>query len=261
MHTAQPVRTSRTRGAPLVLFVATRAELTPLVSTVQSAGLPVSRSDAVVRIGGEGRDLLVIRTGVGPDRAEAEARRLFAETAASAALSLGVAGGLSPELQAGDLVVGDRVILRQSSGLQSFSCDAGIRDAAMTALHRRSGRHRLGPILTVDRILTAGEKRVLATELGALAVDMESGAIASAASACSIPFLAIRGVLDPVHEELAIDFDQFLDAEGEPDLPRLLRYLLIHPSSFPHLVGLGRRTKTVCTDLGRLLLELAITLS
>jgi adenosylhomocysteine nucleosidase len=131
----------------------------------------------------------------------------------------------------------------------------------MTVIRRWGSRHCLGPILTVDHILTMEEKRVLAAESGALAVDMESAAIASAASACSIPFLAIRGILDPVHEDLAVGFDQFLDAEGEPDLPRLMRYLLTHPFTLPYLIGLGRRTKAVCARLGLLLQELSTALS
>lgn len=233
--------------------------------------LSVSQSDSIIRIGIEGRDLLLIKTGVGPDNAETAAHRLFKETPIAAALSLGIAGGLSPDVEAGDLIVGNRTILRRNSGqvlceekdsrLESFPCDPGLQDAAMTVIRRWDSRHCLGPILTVDHILTMEEKRVLAARSGALAVDMESATIASAASACSIPFLAIRGILDPVHEELEVGFDQFLDTEGEPDLPRLMRYLIAHPFILPYLIGLGRRTKAVCTRLGLLLQELSATLS
>ncbi len=216
----------------------------------------------MIRVGIEGRDLLLAKTGVGPDNAEAAARHLFEETPITAALSLGVAGGLSPQLQTGDLIVGDRAILRRGSGLESFPCDSGLQEAAITVIRRWNSRYCLGPILTVDRIVrTAEEKRLLAAESGAVALDMESAAIASAALAYSVPFLAIRGVLDPVHEDLAIDFDQFLDIEGEPSLPRLMRYLLMHPFTLPHLVRLGIRTKSVCARLGRLLHELSTPLS
>lgn len=272
MKTARLPRTSQVRGAPLAIFVATRAERRPLATALQPIDPSASRSDSMVRIGVEGRDLLLAKTGVGPDHAEAAARHLFEEASVAAALSLGIAGGLSPQLQTGDLIVGDRVILRRSSGqvvhgekgsgLESFPCDPGLQEAALTVLRRWDGRHCLGPILTVERIVrTVEEKRQLAKDSGAMAVDMESAAIASAASAYSVPFLAIRGVLDPVHEELGVAFDRFLDAEGEPSLPRLMRYLLAHPFALAHLVGLGRRTKAVCVRLGLLLQELSTTLS
>jgi adenosylhomocysteine nucleosidase len=234
----------------------------PIATSLPLTHQSVFRSDSIVRVGVNNRDLLLIRMGVGPDNAETAASRLFKETPIAAALSLGVAGGLSPRAQTGDLVVGDRAILRRSSGQESFPCDARLLDAAMTVIRRWDSRHCLGPILTVDRIvLTAEEKRNLAAESGAIALDMESAAIASAASACSVPFLAIRGVLDTIDEDLAVGFDQFLDERGEPHLPRLIRYLITHPFTLPHLVGLGARTKAICTRLGLLLREFATILS
>ena len=262
MKTARPSRASRVRGAPLAIFVATQAELNPIVTALQPTGRSTYRSNSMIRVGIEGRDLLLAKTGVGPDNAEATARHLFEEAPITAALSLGVAGGLSPQLQTGDLIVGDRAVLRRGSGPQSFPCDSGLQEAAITVIRRSGSRHYLGPILTVDRIIrTAEEKRALAAESSAMAIDMESAAIASAALAYSVPFLAIRGVLDPVHEDLAIDFDQFLGIEGEPNLPRLMRYLIAHPFTLPRLIGLGIRTKAVCARLGRLLHELSTTLS
>jgi adenosylhomocysteine nucleosidase len=261
MTTAHPSRTSTVGNAPFAVFVATQAEMKPIATALPSIRHSANRSNSVVRIEMEGRDLLLTRTGVGPNHAEVVAHRLFEEMPIAAALSLGVAGGLSPLVLTGDLIVGDRVILQHNSGQTSFPCNSGLQETALTALKRLGNRHWLGPILTVDHILTMEEKRILAAGSEALAVDMESAAIASAASACSIPFLAIRGILDPVHEDLAVGFDQFLDAEGEPHLPRLTRYLLMHPFTLPYLVGLGRRTKAVCTRLGLLLQELSTTLS
>ncbi|HWQ70508.1 MAG TPA: hypothetical protein VN494_11280 [Patescibacteria group bacterium] len=271
MITARPPRTSQIRNAPFAVFVATRAEMKPLATALRPTGQSAPGSDSMIRIAVEGRDLLVAKTGVGPDHAETAARRLFEETPIAAALSFGIAGGLSPQVQTGDLIIADQVILRHGSGqvlrgengsrLESFPCDSDLQDAAMTVIRRWDSRHYLGPILTVDHILTMEEKRVLAAGSGALAVDMESAAIASAALAYSVPFLAIRGVLDPVHEDLAISFDQFLNTEGEPHLPRLMRYLLTHPLTLPHMVRLGLRTKAICARLGPLLQELSTVLS
>lgn len=272
MKTARLSRTSKVRDAPLAIFVATRAEMKPLSTALQPTCRSAYQSDSMVRVGVEGRELLLAKTGVGPENAEAAARRLFDEVPVSAALALGVAGGLSPQLQTGDLIVGNRVILRRSSGQvlhgekgtmpASVPCDPGLQEVAMAVIRRAGHRHHLGPILTIDRIvLTAQEKRALVAGSGAIAVDMESAAIAAAASACSVPFLAIRGVLDPVHEELGIAFDQFLDSRGEPKPLPLIRYLLTHPLALPHLLRLGRRTRAVCARLGHLLRELSVTLA
>ncbi|VUZ85602.1 nucleoside phosphorylase [Candidatus Methylomirabilis lanthanidiphila] len=271
MTTARPTRPSKISSAPFAVFVPTRAEMKPITTALQSTRQSASRSDSMIRIAVGDRVLLLARTGVGPDHAEAAARRLFEETPIAAAVSLGVAGGLSPQAQTGDLIVGDRVILRRSSGqvldrekgvrLESFPCDSRLQDTATTVLRRWGSRHHLGPILTVDRIVLTEEKHRLAVESGAIALDMESAAIASAASARSIPFLAVRGVLDTVDEDLAMGFDQFLDGRGEPQPLLLIRYLIGHPFTVPHMVGLGLRTKAVCARLGRLLQELSTSLS
>ena len=90
-----------------------------------------------------------------------------------------------------------------------------------------------------------------------LAVDMESAAIASVAATRSVPFLAIRAILDPVEEDLRIAFDRFLDHRGEPSPASLARYLFAHPLALIPLLGLGLRTKAACRRLGRLLRDLS----
>jgi len=243
----------------------------PIVAILPPTRQSAYRSNAVVRVGVKDRDLLLAQTGVGPDRANAAACRLFEEAPIAAALSLGIAGGLSPHVQTGDLIVGDQVILRSSGQVsheengskpKNFACDSGLQETATTILRRWNDRHSHGSILTVDSIVsTSEEKRRLAAESGAMAVDMESAAIAAAASARSIPFLAVRGVLDAIDEDLGIGFDQFLDERGEPRPLPLTRYLMAHPFTIPHLIGLGARTKAICARLGLLLQELSTALS
>lgn len=260
METAQPLQISSARAAPLAIFVATGAEARPFCRALGPTHRSPHRLDSIVRIGLVGRELLLARTGMGPDTAETVARRLFSEAPVAAALSVGVAAGLSPLLQAGDLIVGDRAILHRGSGgtSQSFCCDARLQEWALTLVRESGSRHSLGPIVTVEQILpTADEKRRLAAESGAMAVDMESAAIASAASARAVPFLAIRAILDPVEEDLKIAFDQFLNRRGEPQWLSLAWYLLAHPPALSRLVGLGRRTSALCACLGHLLRDLS----
>jgi adenosylhomocysteine nucleosidase len=197
---------------------------------------------------------------MGREHAEAAARRLFDEVPGAVAFSVGVSAGLDPQLRSGDLVVADQVSFHRRSGgaAHTFSCDSGLKESAVNVVRRSGKRYHLGPIVTADQIvLMAKEKRDLAARSGALAVDMESAAIAAAAAARSVPFLAIRAILDPVEEDLRIAFDQFLDHRGEPRLGSLARYLFAHPLALISLVGLGLRTKAACRHLGRLLRELS----
>jgi len=260
MNTARPARINRVRGGPLAIFVATKAELRPLSRALRPTSRSPHESDSTSRVWLNGRELLLVRTGMGPKNAEAAARSLFEEGSFAAALALGVAAGLTPHLRTGDLIVGDRVISHRRNGTsrQSFPCDSSLLESALTIIRRSGDRHHLGSLLTVERIVvSAEEKRGLAAESGALAVDMESAAIASTAAARAVPFLAIRGILDPVQEDLKLAFDQFLDERGEPRPLPLIRYLVAHPSALFRLAVLGLRTRVVCARLGHLLRELS----
>jgi hypothetical protein len=58
-----------------------------------------------------------------------------------------------------------------------------------------------GELLTAMSVLTAREKRALAGS-GALAVDMETYALAQAAIEAGVPWLALRSIVDPVGSSL-----------------------------------------------------------
>ncbi len=256
METAQHVQIDSVQRAPVAIFVATGAEAKPLCQALRGARLASPRSDPVVRIDLDGRPLLVAKTGMGAANAGTAARRVFDRSPAAAALSVGVAAGLSPHLRSGDVLVGDRVILARETATApaSFPSDPALQEWALRLLRRSGDRHECGGIVTVERIiLSAEEKRRLAAQSGAIAADMESAAIAAAATARAIPFLAIRVILDPAHEDLTIAFERFLDRRGEPRWLNLSLYLLGHPLSLPSLIGLGLRTRAACARLGHLL--------
>jgi hypothetical protein len=72
----------------------------------------------------------------------------------------------------------------------------------------------------------------------ALAVDMESGAVARAAARYALPFAVLRAVADVASE--AIPRAAAITPSGEPDIPRVLRGLLRRPWELPALIRLGR---------------------
>jgi adenosylhomocysteine nucleosidase len=256
METAQPVQIDSVQRAPVAIFFATGAEAKPLCRALRGARVASSPSKSVIRIELGGCPVLVAMTGIGPANAGAAARRLLDASAPAAALSVGVAAGLAPQLQSGDVIVGDRVILTRASASApaSLRSDPALLEWALSLLARSGDRHGRGGIVTVERIiLTADQKQQLAAESGAVAADMESAAIAAEAGSRAIPFLAIRVILDPADEDLTVAFERFLDGRGEPHRLRLARYLLAHPLSLPSLISLALRTRAAGARLGHLL--------
>ncbi len=158
--------------------------------------------------------------------AEAAARAAVAIVAERprALLAVGFCGALDPALRVGDLVAAERV-LDEATG-ETFAPDAALLAAA-------PGRR--GVLVSARRIARTPDARA---RLSGTAVDLESAALARAAGAAGIPFLAVRAVTDTTRHRLP-DFEAI--AAGAPDIPigRLLAHVLRRPWELPRLVRLG----------------------
>jgi 4-hydroxy-3-methylbut-2-en-1-yl diphosphate reductase len=145
---------------------------------------------AALRSAGAARGLRVRRTGMGPARAARAAASLARD--GGPVLVAGVGGGLAAGLRAGDLVVASEV--RDGSGPP-----VPVPSAALLAgaLRRLGLRVRVGPIHSSARVVAGPERGRLAAT-GALAVDMESAALAAGAG--GHPFAVLRSIVDtPEH--------------------------------------------------------------
>lgn len=179
-----------------------------------------------------------IATGAMP---EAAAKRLIAE-GVEALLSFGIAGGLKPGLGPGTMIVATDVI-----------DETGRFETAKTwraELIARLPGARAGSLLGSDRIVaTAVEKARLYERSGALALDMESHAVARAAADAGLPFAALRVIADDASVSLPTVARSALTAEGSIAVGRLLFGLLRRPSELPGLMRLGRDSRTALRAL------------
>lgn len=146
-----------------------------------------------------------------------------------AIISFGLAGGLDPALPAGSLVV-PRVVV--ASG-QMFAADARLTAALGGVTHERLA---MGERIVAD---VAG-KAALWAATGAVAVDLESGAVARAAQTRGIGFAVLRAVCDPGDADLPPAAVVALDAGGAIGMLRVLRSVLARPGQIGALLALAR---------------------
>ncbi len=138
------------------------------------------------------RELRIERTGMGPRRARAAAKR-HDPTCASALAVAGVCGALDPELAPGSVFVPAE--LRTGDG-RTFAADA---EGLAEALLARGIPVYSGVLVGADHILRAEERPALLAS-GARCVDMESPWLAVAAA--GRPFAVLRVVSDGPGAEL-----------------------------------------------------------
>ncbi len=161
--------------------------------------------------------------------AEAAVRVLVAE-GVDALVSLGLAGGLDPALPPGTLLVPRFLLLDGHDPL-----------AADPALCAWLGGATPGAVFCGTAIVAdAAAKRTLHARSGAAAVDLESGAVARAATRHGIGFAVLRAVCDPAGRDLPPAALAALDAAGAIAAARVLGSLLRRPAQVPALLRLAR---------------------
>ena len=165
--------------------------------------------------------------GGGPEGAEAAAERLAGQ-GVEGLLSFGLAGGLDPALRAGDIVVPHGV----REGEQLIATDPRLSA-------------RFGPpggvLLAGSAVVAeAAEKARLFAMTGAIAIDLESGAVGRVAARHGLPFAVLRAICDPAGRTLPPAALVALDAAGAIGLLRVLASVARHPGQVPALIALGR---------------------
>jgi adenosylhomocysteine nucleosidase len=188
----------------------------------------------------------ILQSGPGPERAARSATAAVA-AGARALVSWGFAGGLAAEVAPGTVVVPRNVIMQRG---ESFRADAAWCDR-LAAL---AGEFTLetGDLLTVPMALgSPAAKAAARTAIGAVAVDMESAAIAGVAARARVPFLALRVIVDAQRDALPADAEKWIDARGNMRGVAALG-AIVQPGEWRALWRLARRYRDANAALARL---------
>lgn len=148
---------------------------------------------------------------------------------AKAVISIGIAGGLAPELPAGTIVVADAVEDGETRWAVNPAWRHNLRSMLPAAVS--------GDISGVDRaVADRHAKASLYRRSGALAVDMESHVAARLAAQHRVPFAALRIIADPAERTLPRAALDGMRPDGGTDIAAVLRALVLRPSDLPGLI-------------------------
>ena len=200
--------------------------------------------------------VLVLRTGVGPARAERALDWLVKEPKLEdvpyrprLVISAGYSGSLQEHLKIGDVILANEVV----------DLDGG-RCPITWPEELPAGEWR--PPLIRARILTAerligdpNEKRSLGNRLDAVAVDMESAVIARACSRAGVPFGCVRVISDEVQTPVSRELISLLSSDRVSPL-HAVTAILGSPRLALEMGRLARATRLASLQLGKALGEL-----
>jgi adenosylhomocysteine nucleosidase len=184
-----------------------------------------------------GRPIALGILGDGRRRAERNIRVFLSAQPFARLLVIGVAGGLSPGLQIGDLAVAREI--RSLAGAR-FEPDSQLFEAAL----------RLCPdavpatgITTGGIALSEEERKKILREVAegaSVFADLESSIIAEAAASARLPYLVVRAMSDTPERPLPDIIAPSMDDGGAVRRDRVIMRALFRPSAWRQLATLGR---------------------
>ena len=185
-------------------------------------------------------------SGAHAGRAE-EGARALALSGVDALVSFGISGALDPALKPGDLLIAN--IIRTER--ETFAGSTKWADALWTEARAAGLPARRVILYGSDQlIVTAAEKRALRDRGDA--VDMESHAVARAAQAAGVDFVALRAVADPASRALPRAAHHAVDEAGGTRLLSVFAGLARRPWELPALMALGEDSQRGHAGLKRL---------
>ena len=191
-----------------------------------------------------GQPVVLALSRIGKVAAATTATTLIEAFGAQRLVFTGLAGGLAPDVQVGDVVVASEFIQHDMDasplfpryqvplyGRERFACDAGLSQqlcaaagAALAGFHRQLGvdigvaGHTVhqGLIASGDRFVSAAQESLALQSLLAaaghlpLAVEMEGAAVAQVCFDYDVPFAAVRTFSDRADDHAHVDFPKFI---------------------------------------------------
>ena len=178
-------------------------------------------------------------SGMGPAAARRAALGL-ANAGATALAVFGVAGALDGCLRSGSLCCPERVL--DEAG-QVHVVDS-VWHARLRQQLEETGLplYTNGSLLSVQApLLTHADKTAAYERCAALAVDMESAAVAEVAHERGLPFVVLRAIVDEASDTIPTALNNSVDAWGRPRPLGLIAALCRHPSVLSDLPRLYSR--------------------
>lgn len=221
------------------VVAAMREEVAPLVRrALAPRHFELAGRDGHHCLFGENRGIVFV-TGDGPRRAADGVRAFLDRFDFDAVLAVGVAGGLTRDLQPATVLASREVV--------GDSTPVAAPDPAWLAIATGHEGVVAGTLVTVPRIITTLDgKATLRRELGRepAAVDLESAIYAAAIAERGLPYLVLRAIQDTADEALPPFLEECAREDGSIDRRRVVRSALEHPTRVASLAKMSVRLRT-----------------
>lgn len=186
-----------------------------------------------------GKDVVACECGIGKVNSSTATMLMKAKFDVDTVINLGVAGGYKT-LKQGDTVISaktvehdynatpDGLVEGQVHGFDSpyLDCDNDMVEKFSAIAKERGYSFATGVVVSGDQFIASNEKSEYLTKtFGALAYDMESGAINHVCKLLGIKFIAIRSISDNGNDEAVDSFYTFVEKASKKSIDLVCSYV------------------------------------
>lgn len=174
----------------------------------------------------EGKDVVVVRSGIGKVNAAMCTQILVDEYQVDAVINTGIAGSLNAQINIGDIVLSTDTLEHDMDAVAfgyevgqiprmdtlSFQADEKLRELAKKVCQEVNPEIAVfeGRVVSGDQFISDKEKKDWLVEtFDGYCTEMEGAAIAHAAYLNGIPFLIIRAISDKADDSASVDYPTF----------------------------------------------------
>jgi nucleoside phosphorylase len=185
----------------------------------------------------DSRRVTIFHTGVGRRITEKRLTEFLDQHSFKILISSGFAGGVSSDLNAGDLFMAENI-----SDVELLT----LAQVALTTRHPRRGK-----LLTSSGIVHSTAKRMeLARERAADAIDMESDIVAQTCAERGVRMLSLRVISDTANAPLPAPPQVLFDVERQKTpFASLASHLLANPGAISRLIRFQRQIREARENL------------
>jgi adenosylhomocysteine nucleosidase len=191
------------------------------------------------------KEIFMCLSGIGYDAAQKSSKQLL-ELNIDVLISWGLAGSIVSSLRSGDLLLASNVI----SDNDSWTINVDWLSKCQMLLADSSINITSDDIVSINNVCAnTQDKHELSIRTDAVAVDMESAAIAELASTNNIDFIVIRAIADSVDTSIPEAVLKHTNSLGRPEPLPFLLSCLRNPGQIKSLIKLAKCYKQALNTL------------
>ena len=221
----------------LAIMGAMQEEIEPLLAHFKDVNVVEYANNKFYEVSYNGLEIVIAYSKIGKVFASLTASTMIEKFGCNTLLFSGVAGGINPKLQIGDLIIADK-LCQHDLDITAFGHPHGfvpggkvfvettkeLRDVAIKVANENNLKVIEGTIATGDQFVHSNErKQFIENTFNADALEMEGASVAVVCDALSVPFFILRAISDTADMDAGFDFDEFLKSSAKNSADYLIK--------------------------------------